>query len=332
MARAGGLGVIHRNLTIEDQAAEVRRVKEAKAGEDGDLSSGEGEEKARESPAAIDGEGRLLAAAAIGVTGDWAERLDALVAAGLDVAVIDTAHGHSRLVLQAIDRAKARYPDLPLVAGNVATAEGTQALIEAGADIVKVGIGAGSICTTRIIAGVGVPQWTAIRTCVQVASEHGVPIIADGGMRFSGDVVKALAAGAHAVMLGSMLAGVDESPGDVIRVGHVHYKAYRGMGSLGAMQGLGRDRYGSAQGGGKAKLVPEGVEGCVPCRGPLDSILFQIVGGVRSGMGYLGAATLAELRERARFIRISHASLIESHPHSLISIEEAPNYGQGEGA
>jgi len=311
LAREGGLGVIHRNLTMWNQAAQVVHVKATEVGD---------------SPHAItDQEGRLLVAAALGVIGDWEDRLTALVEAGVDAIVIDTAHGHSRLVLEAVAAARERFPDLPLMAGNVATAEGTRALIEAGADVVKVGVGAGSICTTRIIAGVGMPQLAAVRACAEAAQAKGVPIIADGGLRYSGDAVKVLAAGARAVMLGGMLAGVDESPGEVIRVGNVPYKAYRGMGSLGAMQGLGHDRYGSGQ-DGNGKLVPEGVEGCVPCKGPLADVLFQIVGGIRSGMGYVGAANLAELRHKARFVRISHAGLVESHPHSLISIQEAPNY------
>ena len=311
LAREGGMGVIHRNLSIADQVTEVRMVKDSIA----------------DAPdAATDSEGRLLASAAIGVTGDWADRLDALVEAEVDAVAIDTAHGHSSLVIAAVRTAKDRYPEVPIIAGNVATAEGARALIDAGADIVKVGVGAGSICTTRIIAGVGIPQMQAVRDCVREARGSGVPIIADGGLRYSGDVVKALAVGADAVMLGGMLAGVDEAPGEVIRVANVRYKAYRGMGSLGAMQGLGRDRYGTGQENGNGKLVPEGVEGCVPCRGPLEDVIFQIMGGIRSGMGYVGAATLSELRAKARFIRISHAGLMESHPHSLISIEEAPNY------
>ncbi len=313
LAREGGLGVMHRNLTSADQAAHVRRVKVAAPGD---------------APHAVcDRQGRLAVAAAVGVTGDWVARMDALVGAGADALVIDTAHGHAHLVVMAVKEAKERFPAVPLIAGNVATAEGTRALIEAGADIVKVGVGAGSICTTRVVAGVGVPQLSAIRWCAEAAQPHGVPIIADGGLRYSGDVIKALAAGAHACMLGGMLAGVDESPGAIIRVGNVRYKAYRGMGSLAAMQGPGRDRYGSGL-TSHGKPVPEGVEGCVQSKGPLAGVLYQILGGIRSGMGYVGAADLAELRQRARFVRISHAGLVESHPHSLISIQEAPNYGQ----
>jgi len=313
IARHGGVGVIHRNLPLEEQADQVAAAKEAGAGE--------------HPAAATDAQGRLLVAAAVGVTGEWLGRLDALVEAGMDLVVVDTAHGHSGLVLDAVKQAKDRYPDLPLMVGNVATPEGTRALIEAGADIVKVGIGGGSICTTRIVAGIGVPQLSAVAWCVEAAKPHGVPIVADGGMRYSGDIVKALAAGARCVMLGGMLAGVDEAPGAVVRVGGVDYKAYRGMGSLGAMQGLANDRY---SGGGK-KVVPEGVEGCVPCRGPLAGVLYQIVGGLRAGMGYVGAASLEELEHKARFVRITHAGLMESHPHSLIAIEEAPNYGQAQG-
>ncbi|HEC35857.1 MAG TPA: guanosine monophosphate reductase [Anaerolineae bacterium] len=308
LARHGGLGVIHRNLPLEAQAEQVAAVKQAATeGRPG---------------AATDAEGRLLVAAAVGVTGDWLQRLDAVVEAGADLVAVDTAHGHSRPVLEAVAVAKERYPNLPLAAGNVATPQGTLALIEAGADVVKVGIGGGSICTTRVVAGVGVPQLSAIARCAEAARPHGVVIIADGGLRYSGDVVKALAAGAHCAMTGGMLAGVDEAPGAVVRVGGVDYKAYRGMGSLGAMQGLANDRYG----GGGGKCVPEGVEGCVPCKGPLSEVLRQIVGGLRAGMGYVGAANLEELQAKARFVRISHAGLVESHPHSLIAIREAPNY------
>lgn len=309
MARHGGLGVIHRNLSVEAQAQQVAAVK--RAGTEG------------EGLAATDSAGRLLVAAAVGVTGDWLRRLDALVEAEVDVVVVDTAHGHSRLVVEAVATAKGRHPHLPLIAGNVATPEGTRALIGAGADGVKVGIGGGSICTTRVVAGVGIPQLSAIAWCAEAARSSGVSIIADGGLRYAGDIVKALAAGADCVMLGGMLAGVDEAPGAVVRVAGVDYKAYRGMGSLGAMQGLAADRYGEG-----TKLVAEGVEGCVPCRGPLAEVLTQIVGGVQAGMGYLGAANLEELRRRARFVRISGAGLVESHPHSLSAILDAPNYGR----
>ena len=275
-----------------------------------------------------DGQGRLLCAAGIGVGEKALARLDALVAAGLDIVVIDTAHGHTALVLQTVEAIKQRYPDLDVIAGNVATAEGTRDCILAGADAVKVGIGGGSICTTRIVAGVGVPQITAISECAAEAHKHGVPAIADSGMRYSGDIVKALAVGADAVMLGSMLAGVDESPGEFILYEGRRYKAYRGMGSLGAMQGHGADRYGTAQSASanRHKLVPEGIEGQIPYKGTLDEVIYQMIGGLRSGMGYVGAANLDELREKAQFIRITNAGLLESHPHSISITKEAPNY------
>jgi IMP dehydrogenase len=293
--------------------------------------------KKRDFPnSSTDPQGRLLAAAAVGVTGDWEERLAALVEVSLDVAVIDTAHGHSAAVLKATERAKTLYPDLTLVAGNVATAEGTADLIDAGADIIKVGVGAGSICTTRVVAGAGVPQFTAVLNCSRVARERGVPVIADGGIKYSGDVVKALAAGAQAVMLGSLLAGLKESPGEVVLWEGKRFKDYRGMGSLGAMRGPGRDRYSSAQRSGDgrggstqaelSKLVPEGIEGRVPYKGDMADYVFQLVGGLRSGMGYAGAANLGELHQNACFVRITNAGLIESHPHSVFITKEAPNY------
>ena len=276
-----------------------------------------------------DENGSLLVAGAIGVGEKGLARLSALVEAGVDVAVIDTAHGHTAGVLATVREAKVRYPGLPLIAGNVATATGTRALIEAGADAVKVGIGAGSICTTRVISGAGMPQITAIWECAQAAHERGVPCIADGGIKFSGDIVKALAAGADVVMLGSLLAGLKESPGEIILYEGKRYKVYRGMGSLGAMQGEGADRYGSGQDGARPdrdKLVPEGVEGQVPYKGSLDDVIYQMMGGVRSGMGYVGATSLRELRENARFVRITNAGLRESHPHSILITKEAPNY------
>jgi IMP dehydrogenase len=221
---------------------------------------------------------------------------------------------------------KRRYPSLPVIAGNVATAEGTRDLISAGADAIKVGIGAGSICTTRIIAGTGVPQITAISACSAEAARHDVPCIADGGIKYSGDIVKALAAGADAVMLGSLLAGLEESPGDIVLYEGKRYKVYRGMGSLGAMQGHGADRYGSGSGRPRDKLVPEGIEGQVPYKGRLADVLYQMMGGLRSGMGYVGAADLPELRQKARFARITNAGLLESHPHGVLITKEAPNY------
>jgi IMP dehydrogenase len=278
-----------------------------------------------------DNSGRLLCAAAIGVGEAGLARLEQLVRAGVDAAVIDTAHGHSALVIETLSQARRRYPNLALIVGNVATREGTRDLIQAGADAVKVGIGAGSICTTRVISGAGMPQVTAIFECAAEAHRHDVPCIADGGVKYSGDIVKALAAGADAVMLGSMLSGLEESPGDIILYEGKRYKMYRGMGSLGAMQGHGADRYGSVITSGtrpneRNKLVPEGIEGQVPYKGRLNDVIYQMMGGLRSGMGYVGAANLAELREKAEFVRITNAGLLESHPHGVIITKEAPNY------
>jgi IMP dehydrogenase len=281
-------------------------------------------QKKRDYPnASLDPGGRLLCAAAVGVGADAEARAGALIAAGVDVIVIDTAHGHSKGVLDILPRIK-RLGDVRVVAGNVVTAQGTADLIKAGADAVKVGVGAGSICTTRIVAGAGMPQITAIQNCLEAASQYDVPLIADGGMRYSGDIVKALAAGASTVMLGSLFAGLDEAPGDVVLYEGRRFKDYRGMGSQGAMQGLGRDRYATGQSGGKS--VPEGIEGRVPYKGTLHDYVYQMVGGLRSGMGYVGARSLDELRQKARFVRISHAGLIESHPHDVIITKEAPNY------
>jgi IMP dehydrogenase len=282
-------------------------------------------QKARDFPHATkDAQGRLVVAAAVGVGEDLETRTQQMVDAGLDVVVIDTAHGHSAGVIRAVKRLKHHWSDLPVVAGNVVTAAGTEALIEAGADVIKVGVGGGSICTTRIVAGAGMPQLSAVYECSQAARLHGIPVIADGGIKYSGDMVKAIAAGADLVMLGSMLAGLDASPGEVVLYEGRRFKEYRGMGSMGAMQGYGRDRYGTGQGGGK--LVPEGVEGRVPYKGPLHDYLFQLVGGLRAGLGYAGASNLEELRTEARLTRITNAGLIESHPHDVIITKEAPNY------
>jgi IMP dehydrogenase len=288
-------------------------------------------QKAREFPlAAKDAKGRLLAGAAVGVGADLETRVQALVAKDVDVIVVDTAHGHSAGVIQAIQRVHARWPDLPVIAGNVVTAEGVEALAAAGAAAVKVGVGAGSICTTRIISGAGMPQISAIHDCVQAAHQHGLPVIADGGIKYSGDIVKAMVAGADAVMLGTLLAGLEESPGEVVLYEGRRFKEYRGMGSLGAMQGYGKDRYASGQ-GGSGKLVPEGIEGRVPYKGSLHDYVFQLVGGLRSGMGYAGAATLDDLRTKAKLVRITNAGLIESHPHDVIITKEAPNYQLSQG-
>lgn len=428
IARNGGLGIIHRNLTIEDQATEVRRVKRSQSGmitdpvtlpptatlaeaeqlmnryhfsgvpitdssgtlvgiltnrdirfckqsdytrsvtefmtSTGLVTASEGTSlddarsilqehrieklplvdsagklrglitvkdimKRQEFPNATrDSGGRLRAGAAVGVGEDLEERVSALVAAGVDAVVVDTAHGHSAGVMNAVQRIKSAWPDLAVVAGNVVTEEGVDALHSAGVDAVKVGVGAGSICTTRVVAGAGMPQLSAIWHTAQRAKQLGIPLIADGGVTYSGDLVKAFAAGATVVMLGSLLAGTDEAPGEVELFEGRRYKSYRGMGSLGAMQGLGADRYGSAQGDGakRNKLVPEGIEGRVAYAGSITDVIYQLVGGLRSGMGYAGAANLADLHERARFMRVTTAGREESHPHDVTITHEAPNY------
>lgn len=273
--------------------------------------------------AAKDRQGRLLAGAAVGVSHDTMERAAALVRAEVDLLVVDTAHGHSKGVLDTVARLRAEFPDLVIVAGNVATGEGTRDLIQAGASVVKVGIGPGSICTTRVVAGIGVPQITAIYDCATTAREYGVPIIADGGIRFSGDIVKALAAGADVVMLGSLFAGTEESPGETEIYQGRQFKVYRGMGSIGAMRAGSKDRYFQEN---EQKLVPEGIEGRVPFKGPLADTVYQLVGGLRAGMGYCGTKSLEALKADARFIRITNASLRESHPHDIQITKEAPNY------
>jgi IMP dehydrogenase len=428
IARNGGLGIIHRNLTIEDQAIEVRRVKRSQSGmitdpvtlsptatlaeaeqlmnryhfsgvpitdsngtlvgiltnrdirfckqsdytrsvtefmtSTGLVTATEGTSlddarailqehrieklplvdsagklrglitvkdimKRQEFPNATrDTGGRLRAGAAVGVGDDLEERVSALVAAGVDAVVVDTAHGHSAGVMSAVQRIKSAWPDLAVVAGNVVTEEGVDALHSAGVDAVKVGVGAGSICTTRVVAGAGMPQLSAIWHTAQRANQLGIPLIADGGVTYSGDLVKAFAAGATVVMLGSLLAGTDEAPGEVELFEGRRYKSYRGMGSLGAMQGLGADRYGSAQGDGakRNKLVPEGIEGRVAYAGSITDVIYQLVGGLRSGMGDAGAANLADLHARARFMRVTTAGREESHPHDVTITHEAPNY------
>ncbi len=423
MARAGGLGVVHKNLSPQEQAREVVKVKRAESGMIVDpvvvapdrplrdaldlmrrhdisglpviddrgrpvgiltsrdvrfekhldqpverlmtrelvtVSPGVGSEEARELlhrhriekllvvdddgllvglvtikdllqaeryPLAVkDSMGRLRVAAALGVGADRRERAEALVEAGVDALVVDTAHGHSKGVLETVAELKRAFPDVPIVAGNVATPEGTVALIEAGADAVKVGIGPGSICTTRVVAGVGVPQFSAILRCAEAARPHGVPVVADGGIKFSGDVVKALAAGAGAVMVGSLLAGTDEAPGELVLYQGRTYKSYRGMGSIGAMRRGSKDRYQQGDVQDVGKLVPEGIEGRVPYRGPLAAVLHQLVGGLRAGMGYTGCRDIAALQRDARFVRMSSQGLRESHVHDVIITEEAPNY------
>ncbi|KJY58886.1 Inosine-5-monophosphate dehydrogenase [Lactobacillus kimbladii] len=315
IALQGGLGVIHKNMSITAQAGEVANVKNVVV-------------PSNITKAAVDDNNHLLVAAAIGVTSDTFERAEALIEKGADAIVIDTAHGHSAGVLRKIKEIRDHFPHVTLIAGNIATGDAARALFDSGVDIVKVGIGPGSICTTRVVAGVGVPQITAIYDAATAAREYHKPIIADGGMKYSGDVVKALAAGGNAVMLGSMLSGTTEAPGEVFESDGQKYKTYRGMGSVGAMaQAHGSsDRY--FQGGVNEanKLVPEGVEARVEYKGDVSDIIFQIIGGLRSGMGYVGAATIADLRENAQFVKITNAGLRESHPHDVQITKKAPNY------
>ena len=426
MARCGGLGVIHRNLPIDDQAGEVQKVKRSQSGMIGDpvtlpatatlddaeqimnrfkisgvpitsedgvlvgiltnrdvrfcspedyrrpvsefmtnealVTAPEGTTldeakvilqrhrieklplvdssrrlrglitvkditKRQEFPNATrDGAGRLRTAAAVGVGDDLEQRVDALVRAEVDAVVIDTAHGNSMGVVKAIERVKASWPDLATIAGNVVDESGVETLHGAGVDAVKIGVGAGSICTTRVVAGAGMPQLSAVWFASRRAQQLGIPTIADGGISYSGDLVKALAAGATSVMLGGLLAGTDEAPGEVELFEGRRYKSYRGMGSIGAMQGFGADRYGSGQGGSRNKLVPEGIEGRVSYAGTLADVVYQLVGGLRSGMGYVGAATLDELHRRAKFMRVTTAGREESHPHDVTITHESPNY------
>jgi IMP dehydrogenase len=284
-------------------------------------------EQAEENPTAVvDDLGRLRVGAAVGVGGDREQRIEALMAAGCDVICIDTAHGHSAGVLESVRQTRKKFPKVQLVAGNVATGAATKALIEAGVNAVKVGVGPGSICTTRIVAGVGVPQLTAISESVAAAKGSGVAIIADGGIKYSGDVAKALAAGADTVMIGSLFAGTDEAPGEVILYQGRSYKSYRGMGSIGAMKEGSKDRYFQGDVETPQKLVPEGIEGRVPYKGALRESLYQLLGGLRASMGYVGCATINELHEKARFVKISSAGLRESHVHDVIITKEAPNY------
>ncbi|MFA6693965.1 MAG: IMP dehydrogenase, partial [Bacillota bacterium] len=281
-------------------------------------------EKARKYPnSAKDSQGRLLAAAAVGVGSDLAVRAQALVDAGVDVLVVDTAHGHSIGVINAVRKLKNTYPDIEIIAGNVATGAATKALIEAGADAIKVGIGPGSICTTRVVAGIGVPQITAVNDSYEVAREYGVPIIADGGVKYSGDIVKALASGADTIMLGNLFAGCEESPGETEIYQGRSFKVYRGMGSIGAMKDGSKDRYFQEN---EKKLVPEGIEGRVPYKGPVSEAIFQLLGGLRAGMGYCGCKNLAEMKEKTQFVRITASGLRENHPHDVQITKEAPNY------
>jgi len=304
MAKIGGIGIIHRNLPIAEQVTHAKLVKGA----------------------------GLRVGAAVGVGDDGFERARSLIEAGVDVVVVDTAHGHHRAVLDAIERIKKSFPEQEIIGGNVATRAGAQALINAGADAVKIGVGPGSICTTRVIAGVGVPQVTAIMEAAKACKKADVPLIADGGLQYSGDIAKAIVSGADTVMLGSLLAGCDESPGELLVIGGKKFKRYRGMGSLGAMQSRGesksysKDRYMQDDVLSEDKLVPEGIEGKVAYRGAVASVVHQLVGGLRSGMGYAGAADISTLQRRGRLIQITSAGLQESHPHDVLDVADAPNY------
>ena len=287
-------------------------------------------EKVRKYPNACkDSFGRLRVGAAVGPTADMDARIEALVKAGVDVVVIDTAHGHSQGVIDAVATAKKNYPGLDIIAGNIATAEAAEALIQAGVDAIKVGIGPGSICTTRVVAGIGVPQITAISNCSRVARKHGIPLIADGGIEYSGDLTKAVAAGADVIMIGSLFAGTEESPGDTVLYQGRTYKSYRGMGSIGAMKEGSKDRYFQSDVESDIKLVPEGIEGMVPLRGPLGANIHQLIGGLRAGMGYTGSVSLKDLQENGRFMKITGAGLKESHVHDVTITKEAPNYRVG---
>lgn len=307
LANLGGLGVIHKSMSIELQAEQVSFVKNSEACEG----------------AAVDSQGRLLCAAAVGVTSDALDRVRALLEAGVDAVVLDTAHGHSTGVISKIKEIRALFPKLTIIAGNVATGTGVLDLAKAGADCVKVGIGPGSICTTRIVSGIGVPQLTAVMNCVEAGKLCGVSIIADGGLKHSGDIVKAMAAGADAVMIGSLFAGSYESPGELIEHNGKKFKLYRGMGSTDAMKAGSGDRYFQNE---TKKYVPEGVSGAVVCKGSLSDIVFQLIGGLRSGMGYCGAKDLSKLHENAEFVQITTAGLTESHPHDLAELMHEPNY------
>nr|7XLO_A Chain A, Inosine-5'-monophosphate dehydrogenase [Methanocaldococcus jannaschii]7XLO_B Chain B, Inosine-5'-monophosphate dehydrogenase [Methanocaldococcus jannaschii] len=326
LARLGGLGVIHRNMSIEEQVHQVQAVKKA---DEVVIGSGGYPQAAR------DKKGRLLVAAACGPH-DF-ERAKALIEAEVDAIAIDCAHAHNMRVVENVKKFKEMLEgtDIKLIVGNIATKEAAEDLIKAGADVLKVGIGPGSICTTRVVAGVGVPQLTAVAEVADVAKEHNVPIIADGGIRYSGDIAKAIAAGADAVMLGSLLAGTDEAPGQLMVINGRKYKQYRGMGSLGAMTGgvgAGADRYFQAPAKSHmkhVKLVPEGVEGAVPYKGPVSEVVFQLIGGLRASMGYCGAKNLKEMQEKARFVIITPSGQVESHPHDIIITNEAPNYPLG---
>jgi IMP dehydrogenase len=356
LAREGGLGVIHRNLTIAGQCAQVDRVKRSESGTIADPltlspSTTPGEASAVRSRSRVTGAsiaakdvgkrirhplackdalGRLRVAAAVGTGGDVLERAAELVRSGVDALVVDSAHAHSSGVLKAAKAVRERFPDVDLVVGNVGTFEGARAVADLGADAVKVGMGPGAICTTRVVSGAGMAQITAVLEAARALEGRDLPIIADGGIKYSGDLVKALAAGAHSVMIGSLFAGTTESPGETVLLEGRSYKAYRGMGSLSAMAAAkgSRERYFQEDSDELVKLVPEGIEGRVPFRGPLERLVFQLVGGLRSGMGYCGVGSIEELRAKSRFVRISPAGLRESHPHDITITGEAPNYGE----
>ena len=313
LAELGGLGFIHKNMSIEQQAELVKRVKDHVIDKENITAS-------------VDASGKLVCGAAVGVSDTTIERVSALVEAGVDIVTVDSAHGHSLGVINTVKKIREMFPELDIVGGNIVTAQAAIDLIYAGANVVKVGVGPGSICTTRVIAGVGVPQLTAVNDVYQVAKTYNVGVIADGGIKLSGDIVKALAAGGDCVMLGGLLAGTEETPGEVIEAFGKKVKTYVGMGSLSAMQRGSSDRY--FQGGEKdlKKLVPEGIEATVPYKGSMSGIIYQMMGGLRSGMGYCGCKSVQELKENAQFVKITNAGLNESHPHDVDNVKEAPNY------
>ncbi|CAM3685004.1 IMP dehydrogenase [Erysipelothrix urinaevulpis] len=313
LAKLGGMGFVHKNMPIEDQAGMIAKVKEAIIEDEFTNAS-------------VNAEGKLVVGAAVGVGQASLERVGALVAAGVDIVAVDSAHGHSQGVLDTVKMIRAEFPDLDIVGGNVVTAQAATDLIYAGANVIKVGVGPGSICTTRVVSGVGVPQLTAVNDVYQVAKQYKVGVIADGGIKLSGDIAKALAAGADCVMLGGLLAGSEETPGEVIEVFGKKVKAYVGMGSLSAMKRGSSDRY--FQGGVSElnKLVPEGIEATVPYKGTIRDVVYQMMGGVRSGMGYCGCASIAEMHAKAQFVKITGNGLTESHPHDVDNVKDAPNY------
>lgn len=312
MALLGGMGVIHKNFTVENQAKEVKTVKSFNV-KDKTVSN-------------VDIDGKLTVAAAVGISEDRYKRIDALIEAGVNAIVIDTAHGHSSNVIKVVSEIRKLYGKVDIIAGNIATSDGAKALIDAGVDAVKIGIGSGSICTTRIIAGIGVPQFTAVYDASKVAINNKVGAIADGGIKYSGDIVKALAAGASAVMAGGLFSSTDEAPGDAIIIDGKQYKSYRGMGSIGAMKLGSKDRYFQNEIVTFSKFVPEGIEGVTEYKGKIEAVVYQLVGGIRSGMGYVGAKNIKALRKNAEFVRITNQGLVESHVHNVKITTKAPNY------